>query len=144
MLTGTGGNAGGQSSVAVIRALSLGEIELHDALRVFWKEMRVATICGAVLAAATFLKVMALDFKFQITEVSATGVAQNNLHLALIISVTVFCAVLVAKAVGALLPIGAKRIGIDPAVMASPFITTVVDTLTLVIYFAIASAVLHF
>jgi magnesium transporter len=144
MLTGTGGNAGGQSSVAVIRALSLGEIELRDALRVFWKEMRVAVICGIVLSAATFLKVMALDFGFRLTEISETGVQQNNLHLALIISATVFCAVLVAKAVGALLPIGAKRIGIDPAVMASPFITTVVDTLTLVIYFAITSAVLHF
>ena len=144
MLMGTGGNAGGQSSVAVIRALSLGEIEMRDALRVFWKEVRVAIICGLALASATFIKVMLVDFRLQLTEVSETGIAQNNLLLALIISVTVFFAVLVAKAVGALLPIGAKRIGLDPAVMASPFITTIVDTLTLVIYFAIASSLLHF
>ena len=144
MLMGTGGNAGGQSSVAIIRALSLGEIEMRDALRVFWKELRVAIICGLTLSAATFVKVMAIDFGFRITEISGTGIEQNNLLLALIISVTVFFAVLVAKAVGALLPIGAKRIGLDPAVMASPFITTVVDTLTLVIDFAIASSLLHF
>ena len=144
MLMGTGGNAGGQSSVAIIRALSLGEVEMRDVLRVFWKEVRVATICGAVLAAATFVKVMLIDFGLRFTEISETGVQQNNLHLAMIISVTVFFAVLVAKAVGALLPIGAKRVGLDPAVMASPFITTIVDTLTLVIYFAIASSVLHF
>ena len=144
MLMGTGGNAGGQSSVAIIRALSLGEIELRDAFRVLWKELRVAFICGLALAAATFAKVMLLDFRLRITEISPTGAVQNNLLLALIISVTVFFAVLVAKAVGALLPIGAKRIGLDPAVMASPFITTIVDTLTLVIYFAIASSVLQF
>ena len=144
MLMGTGGNAGGQSSVAIIRALSLGEVEMKDVLRVLWKELRVAFICGLALAAATFVKVMLIDFRLRFTEISPTGVVQNNLLLALIISITVFFAVLVAKAVGALLPIGAKRIGLDPAVMASPFITTIVDTLTLMIYFAIASSVLQF
>lgn len=142
MLMNTGGNAGGQSSVAVIRALSLGEIEMGDVLRVLWKEIRVATLCGLVLSVATFAKVMILDFGFQASTVLETGMKQNNLLIALIIAATVFSGVVVAKAVGVLLPIGAKRIGLDPAVMASPFITTIVDTITLVIYFTIASALL--
>ena len=142
MLMNTGGNAGGQSSVAIIRALSLGEISMGDVLTVLWKELRVAFICGAVLSAATFAKVMLLDFRLQGKTVLETGMEQNNLLIALIIAATVFAGVVVAKAVGVLLPIGAKRIGLDPAVMASPFITTIVDTITLVIYFAIASAML--
>ena len=142
MLMNTGGNAGGQSSVAIIRALSLGEISMGDVLTVLWKELRVAFICGAVLSAATFAKVMLLDFRLQGSTVLESGMEQNNLLIALIIAATVFAGVVVAKAVGVLLPIGAKRIGLDPAVMASPFITTIVDTITLVIYFAIASAML--
>jgi magnesium transporter len=140
MLMDTGGNAGGQTSVTVIRGLSLGEIELRDAFRVLWKELRVATLCGLTLSAVTFVKVMAIDFRFQATSVMENGALQNNLLIAAIISLTVFSAILVAKTVGTLLPIGAKRIGLDPAVMASPFITTIVDTVTLFIYFTVASA----
>lgn len=142
MLMGTGGNAGGQTSVAIIRALSLGEVELKNVLRVFWKELRVGVLCGATLAVATFVKVMAIDFRFQMYSTSTAGDVQNNLIISLAICATVFSAIVVAKAVGTLLPLGAKRIGLDPAVMASPFITTIVDTVTLIIYFTIASALL--
>lgn len=142
MLMGTGGNAGGQTSVAIIRALSLGEVELKNVLRVFWKELRVGVLCGVTLAAATFVKVMAIDFRFQMYSTSTSGDVQNNLIISLAICATVFSAIVVAKAVGTLLPLGAKKIGLDPAVMASPFITTIVDTVTLMIYFTIASALL--
>lgn len=142
MLMGTGGNAGGQTSVAIIRALSLGEVELKNVLRVFWKELRVGVLCGATLAVATFVKVMAIDFRFQMYSMSTSGDVQNNLIIALAICATVFSAIIVAKAVGTLLPLGAKKVGLDPAVMASPFITTIVDTVTLIIYFTIASALL--
>ncbi|MBR3893571.1 MAG: magnesium transporter [Clostridia bacterium] len=144
MLMDTGGNAGGQSSVTIIRGLSLGEIELRDVLRVLWKELRISAICGLTLAAAAFVKVMAIDFRFQLYTVLENGESQNNLLIAAVICATVFSAIVVAKTVGTLLPIGAKRIGLDPAVMASPFITTIVDTVVLIIYFSIASAVLPF
>ena len=142
MLMGTGGNAGGQTSVAIIRALSLGEVELKNVFRVFWKELRVGVLCGITLAIATFVKVMAIDFRFQMYSTSTSGDVQNNLIIALAICATVFSAIVVAKAVGTLLPLGAKKVGLDPAVMASPFITTIVDTVTLMIYFTIASALL--
>ena len=144
MLMDTGGNAGGQTSVTIIRGLSLGEIELRDVFRVLWKELRVAFFCGLTLATATFIKVMLIDFRLQPTTVLENGDIQNNLLIALIICATVFSAILVAKTVGTLLPLGAKRIGLDPAVMASPFITTIVDTVVLFIYFAIASHALGF
>ncbi len=144
MLMDTGGNAGGQTSVTIIRSLSLGEITTKDVLRVLGKEICVGAFCGITLAAATFLKVMAIDFKFQQYTTLESGELQNNLLIALIISVTVFFAILVAKTVGTLLPLGAKKIGLDPAVMASPFITTIVDTVTLIIYFTIASSLLQF
>ena len=135
MLTGTGGNASSQTSVTVIRGLSLGEIEMGDILKVLWKELRVAIVCGTTVAVACFAKTMLVDLKLVFT--------LETLEVACIVSFTMFCAVIFAKIMGVLLPIGAKRIGVDPAVMASPFITTVVDTLTLLIYVAIASAVLH-
>lgn len=145
MLMDTGGNAGGQTSVTIIRGLSLGEIRMRDILRVLWKELRVALLCGGTIAVATFLKVFAIDFRFHPTSVIAeTGVIQNNLLICLIVCLTVFSAIVVAKMVGALLPIAAKRIGFDPAVMASPFITTIVDAVTLMIYFAIAASILKF
>ena len=134
MLTGTGGNASSQTSVTVIRGLSLGEIELRDIFRVLWKELRVAVVCGLTVAAACFAKTMLVDLKLVFT--------LESLEVAVIVSATMFCAVVFAKLMGVLLPIGAKRVGLDPAVMASPFITTVVDTLTLLIYVGIASAVL--
>ncbi len=134
MLTGTGGNASSQTSVTVIRGLSLGEIELRDVLRVLWKEIRVACVCGLTVAAACFAKTMLVDLHLDFSP--------DSLLIATIVSITMFCAVLFAKIMGVLLPIGAKRVGVDPAVMASPFITTVVDTLTLLIYVLIASALL--
>ena len=135
MLTGTGGNASSQTSVTVIRGLSLGEIEMRDILRVLWKEIRVACVCGLTVAVACFAKTMLVDLKLQFNA--------QTVQVAAIVSITMFCAVLFAKIMGVLLPIGAKRVGVDPAVMASPFITTVVDTLTLLIYVVIASAVLR-
>ncbi len=144
MLMDTGGNAGGQTSVTIIRGLSLGEIHLRDVLRVVWKELRVAMLCGLTIAAATFLKVFSVDFHFKARSMLESGAMQNNLQICLIICITVFFAIVVAKLVGALLPIGAKRLGFDPAVMASPFITTIVDAVTLMIYFAVASHILHF
>ncbi len=143
MLMNTGGNAGSQSSVTIIRGLSLGEIEMRDILRVLFKEFSVSVLCGITLAAATFLKVMALDFRFQAQTVLASGMVQNNLQIAAVISMTVFFGIVVAKIVGALLPIATKRIGLDPAVIANPFITTIVDTVTLMIYFTVATLVLH-
>ena len=143
MLMNTGGNAGGQSSVTIIRGLSLGEIEMRDVLRVLLKEFSVSVLCGIVIAAATYLKVMALDFRFEAQTVMSNGIVQNNLQIAAVISITVFFGILIANIVGTLLPIATKRIGLDPAVMASPFITTIVDTVTLVIYFTVATLVLH-
>lgn len=142
MLMDTGGNAGGQTSVTIIRSLSLGEVRLRDVLRVIWKEFRVACLCGITIAAATFIKVFAIDFKFQINTMLESGVLQNNLIICAVVCITVFFAIVVAKLVGAILPIGAKRLGFDPAVMASPFITTIVDAVTLMIYFAVASMLL--
>ncbi len=134
MLTGTGGNASSQTSVTIIRGLSLGEIEMRDIFRVLWKEIRVAAVCGLTVAAACFVKTMLVDFGLQFTV--------ENVNAAVIVCITMFSAVMLAKIMGVLLPIGAKRIGFDPAVMASPFITTIVDTLTILIYVGIASLVL--
>ena len=128
MLMDTGGNAGGQASVTIIRGLSLGEIEYRDIPRVIWKEVRVAVFCGASLAVANFAKLMLFD--------------RVGLLVALTVCLTLVFAVLVAMLVGCLLPIGAKRIGFDPAVMASPFITTIVDALSLLLYFRIATLIL--
>lgn len=144
MLMDTGGNAGGQTAVTVIRGISLDEIHMRDIFRVLWKEFRVSLLCGVTLAAATFLKVFAVDFRFQASTMLENGTLQNNLLITCIICLTVFCAIVVAKLVGTLLPMGAKRLGFDPAVMASPFITTIVDAVTLMIYFTIASVLLHF
>ena len=135
MLMGTGGNASSQTSVTVIRGLSLGEIEPRDILRVLWKELCVSAICGLTVAVACFAKTMLVDLKLVFTP--------ETIEVAAIVSITMFCAVVFAKLMGVLFPIGAKRVGLDPAVMASPFITTVVDTLTLLIYVWIAMAVLN-
>ena len=144
MLMNTGGNAGSQSSVAIIRAMSLDEIGKRDFWRVVWKEFRVSLLCAIGLGVVCFIKTIAIDFKFAALEVLPNGAVQDNIMIAFIVSVTACCAVIFAKLVGTMLPMGAKKIGLDPAVMASPFITTIVDTVTLVIYFAIASQALHF
>lgn len=142
MLMNTGGNAGSQSSVAIIRAMSLGEVTMKNFPRVLWKEFRVSALCGVCLSTVCYIKTMVVDFRLQTTTVLENGAVQNNLTVAAIVSVTAFFAVVVAKVVGTVLPMLAKKIRLDPAVMASPFITTIVDTVTLVIYFAIASKVL--
>ena len=129
MLMDTGGNAGGQASVTIIRGLSLNEIEFGDALRVVWKEMRVAFLCGTTLAAANFVKLLLFD--------------RVGLMVALVVCLTLIASVMIAKVVGCMLPMLARRIGFDPAVMASPFITTIVDVLSLLVYFQIAMRVLH-
>lgn len=144
MLMNTGGNAGSQSSVAIIRAMSLDEIGKRDFFRVVWKEFRVSLLCAVGLGAVCFLKTMAIDFRFVLEETLPNGAIQNNLMISFVVSITACCAVVFAKFIGTILPMGAKKIGLDPAVMASPFITTIVDTVTLVIYFAIASQVLGF
>ena len=129
MLMGAGGNAGSQSSVAIIRSLSLNEVRFKDWLRVLWKETGVAILCGITLAVANFVKLMLFD------KVAFT--------IALVVSVALALTVLIAKIVGCMLPMLAKKIGFDPAVMASPFITTIVDALSLLIYFAIAANALN-
>ena len=134
MLMGTGGNSGGQSSVTIIRGLAIGEIENRDILKIIWKETRVALLCGVVLAIANFIKIIVID-----NLIFHNGV---SLEANLVVSLTLVATVLVAKIVGCALPVAAKKIGLDPAVMASPFITTVVDAVSLLIYFAIASAIL--
>ncbi len=135
MLTGTGGNSGTQASVAVIRGLSLGDVECSDALRVIWKEIRVAVLCGVTLAACNFVKLMVVDRLL----LGNSGVTPL---VALVICVTMVFTVICAKAAGCLLPLLAERLHLDPAVMASPFISTIVDVLTLLIYFQVARAIL--
>lgn len=128
MIMNTAGNSGSQASVTIIHSLSVGEIEYRDTLRVVWKEIRVAVVCGITLGIAIFLKCMLID---------RMGVSFSS-----VIALTVILAVFFAKLIGCLLPIGAKKIGFDPAVMASPFITTIVDALSLLIYFSVACTLL--
>ncbi len=129
MLMDTGGNAGSQASVTIIRGLSLGEIRMSDLLKIIWKEIRVAILCGLTLSIANFAKMMLLD--------------QVGLSVSLVVCLTLVVTVTIAKITGCTLPIVAKRIGFDPAVMASPFITTIVDALSLIVYFNFASILLH-
>ena len=135
MLMDTGGNSGSQSSVTVIRSLSLGEIEFSDLPRVVWKEIRTAVLCGISLAAACFAKIMLVDRLM-------LGNEDVTCLVALVVCATMALTVLVAKVIGCALPMLAKKLGFDPAVMASPFITTIVDALSLLIYFGIASVLL--
>ena len=135
MLMGTGGNSGSQSSVTVIRALSLDELRFSDLPRVVWKEIRTAVLCGAVLAAACFLKIWLIDGLLLHTP--GLTVAVNA-----VVCLALFCTVLAAKLVGAALPLVAKALRLDPAVMASPFITSIVDALSLIVYFLFARMLL--
>lgn len=136
MLSGTGGNSGTQASTAVIRALSLGEVRFRDTFRVIWKEARVALLCGLMLAGANFIKMMLVD-RWMMHNPAVT------VAVAVVVCATLVCTVLCAKVVGCSLPILAEKLGLDPAVMASPFISTVVDAISLLVYFQIATAVLH-
>ena len=133
MITGSGGNAGSQASVSVIRALSLGEIEFRSMFKVLWKELRVAALCGLTLAAANFVKLMVFDLRGN----------ENAVVIALVVSLTLVGTIIMAKLVGASLPLLSSKIGLDPAVMANPLITTVCDSLSLLIYFGVASMVLQ-
>ncbi|MEE1055734.1 MAG: magnesium transporter [Acutalibacteraceae bacterium] len=128
MLMGTGGNSGSQSSVTVIRGLSLDEIQFKDMFKVVWKETRVAILCGVTLGIANFAKLMIFD--------------RLDVLISLVVSLTLVVTVLCAKVIGCVLPILAKKIGFDPAVMASPFITTAVDAISLLVYFGIATTLL--
>ncbi len=129
MLMGTGGNSGSQSSVTIIRSLSLGDIDFSDILRVVLKEMLIALACGITLAVANFLKLMIFD--------------SVGINIAFVVSAALAGTVLLAKIIGSSLPILAQKLGFDPTVMASPIITTIVDAVSLVIYFQIATSVLH-
>ena len=128
MLMDSGGNAGSQASVSVIRSLSLDEIAFKDTFKVIWKEARVALLCGITLAIANFLKLLVID--------------QVTIQIAIVVCTTLLLTIFFAKLVGCTLPILAKKIGFDPAVMASPFITTIVDACSLLIYFKIAGVLL--
>ena len=135
MLMDTGVNSGSQSSVTIIRALSLGELEFSDLGRVIWKEIRTAVLCGLALAVVCFGKILLVDRLLM-------GNDSISVMVSLVVCLTMALTVLVAKVVGCILPMLAKKIGFDPAVMASPFITTIVDALSLLIYFGIASTLL--
>lgn len=135
MLMDTGGNSGSQSSVTIIRSLSLGELEFSDIGVIIWKEIRTALLCGVVLAAVCFAKIMLIDrLLLGNTDVTVT--------VAMVVCITMTTTVLVAKVVGCTLPLLAKKLGFDPAVMASPLITTTVDALSLLVYFGIAKLLL--
>ena len=128
MLMDSGGNAGSQASVSVIRSLSLNEIEYKDTFKVLWKEARVAILCGITLSITNFLKLYFID--------------NVGFRIALVVCLTLVVTILIAKLIGSFLPILANKIGLDPAVMASPFITTLVDATSLIIYFRFASLLL--
>ena len=133
MITGSGGNAGSQASVSVIRALSLGEIHFRSIFLVLWKEFRVSILCGITLAAANFVKLLLIDLTAQ----------ENAFMIALVISLTLVGTIIMAKLVGSSLPLLASKVGFDPAVMANPLISTVCDSLSLLIYFGVAKLILH-
>ncbi len=135
MLSGTGGNSGTQASTAVIRALSLDEVGFSDVLKVLWKELRVSLLCGVCLAAANFAKMLLVDRML-------LGNGAVTPMVCLVVCLTILFVVVFAKCVGCSLPILAEKVGLDPAVMASPFISTVVDATSLLIYFSFASALL--
>ena len=135
MLMDTGGNSGSQSSVTVIRAISLGEVDWKDLPAVVWKEGRTAILCGLVLALACFAKLMVLDRL-------VLGNEDVTLPVALVVCSAMLVTVIVAKVIGCTLPLVAKKLKFDPAVMASPFITTIVDAVSLLVYFGIAKSVL--
>ena len=128
MLMDTGGNAGGQSSVTIIRSISLHDVEFPDLPKVIWKELRVGLLCGLTLSAANFCKLLWFD--------------RVSVSVAAVVCLTLLVTLVAAKFIGCVLPMLAKKVGFDPAVMASPFITTIVDAVSLVTYFQIATALL--
>ncbi len=137
MLMDTGGNCGSQASILVIRSLALGDIKGSEVLKVWWKEIRVALLCGIVLSAVNFIRVFVMKYYFSGGEYAL----HTALSIAFTVSLALLITVIVAKSIGCLLPIAAKKIGFDPAIMASPLITTVVDCFSLLVYFNVAQAV---
>ncbi len=135
MMMDTGGNSGSQASVTIIRGLSLNELEFSDIFRVMWKEFRVSVLCGAALSLVNFGKLMLIDRRFINPDLTVP--------IAATICLAMFCTVVIAKLVGCTLPMLAKKAKLDPAVMASPFITTIVDVLSLLVLFGLATAILH-
>ena len=136
MLTGTSGNSGGQASAVIIRALSLKEIDFKDISKVIWKEFRVGVLCGITLAAVNFVKIWFVDRIL-------FGMSAITIQVDLVISLTLIIEIIFAKMVGCVFPILAKKMKLDPAVISSPFITTVMDALSLLIYFWLATMILH-
>jgi magnesium transporter len=124
MLMNTGGNAGAQASTIVIRSLVLGEVEFKDILKIIWKEIRISTLVGITLAAFNFVRLYFLE--------------HYELNIALTVAMTLVFTVMAAKIIGGILPVFAKKLRLDPAIMASPLITTIVDVLSLIIYFNFA------
>jgi len=135
MLMGTGGNSGAQASTAVIRSLSLGDVEPRDVLKVMWKEWRVALLCGLTLSAVNFVKMLLLDGML-------LGNSSITVSVAATVSVSIVFIVMFAKVVGSFLPIAAEKIGVDPAVMANPLISTLTDAVSLLIYIFVAKLIL--
>jgi magnesium transporter len=131
----TAGNSGSQASVTIIRALSLGDVEFKDLFRVIWKELRVAVACGLSLAAVNFVKILLVDRML-------LGQTDISLIVDAVVCLTLAVTILCAKLVGCILPMLADKLGFDPAVMASPFITTIVDAVSLLIYFQFAQMLL--
>lgn len=129
MLMDTGGNSGSQSSTLIIRGLAVGEVTLADKWKVLWKEFRISVIVGSILASVNFVKIMLID--------------KVNIEVAITVSVTLFATVVMAKLLGGTLPLIAKKLNFDPAIMAGPLITTIVDSLALILYFSIATALMH-
>lgn len=136
MLTGTSGNSGGQASAVIVRALSLNEIDFKDIFKVLWKEMRVGLLCGLTLAIVNFVKIWFIDR-------TLLGMSDITLKVDLVISLTLVIEIMFAKMVGCAFPILAKKLKLDPAVISSPFITTVMDALSLLVYFGLATAILR-
>jgi magnesium transporter len=129
MLMGTGGNAGSQSSTLIIRGMAVGEIQLSDMLYVLWREIRIATLCGLGLGIVNFVRIYLMNGK--------------NFTLAAAVTLSLFATVIIAKSVGCMLPIIAKKCRVDPAIMAAPLITTIVDGTALFVYFSIAKMFFH-
>ena len=129
MLTDAGGNAGSQSTSTIIRGMAVGDIQPHDLPRILWRESRVALLCGGTLAMCNFAKMLLFD------RIAAP--------VALVVCLTLICTILLSQIIGGILPVAAEKLHVDPAVMASPLITTIVDTTTLLVYFNIAKALLH-
>ena len=130
MITGTGGNAGSQASVTIIRSLALNEVQFKDIFKILWKEIRVSVLLGGTLAVACFVKLLVLNQMY------------DEIMVAVVICVAMFLTVVLAKVVGCLMPLFAKKLHLDPAVVASPFISTVIDALSLIIYCNVTIAIL--